>query len=675
MKLRSIRLQNFRQFRDDTIDFADEPTQNVTVVHGSNGSGKTTLLNAFTWVLYDSVDFDTRPERLTTEGVMANAKPGEEIEVSVTLEFDHEGAAYSAKRWANFKKRADGDFDGQVQDSELVVTATEGGTTTTIENGRTALNQIIPERLSELFFFDGEDIDELAGVDNEDKIREAIENIMGLTILDRSIRHVDYVAGKFEDEYAEYGSEELNELIQEKKELENDIEQLERKKGDKSREQERVAEEISDIEQRLADVDDSSRLQEERSRQVKKRDQLQEEIDENTEAIREAARTTGYAPVAMPLIRETAEELDRLREQGVIPSNLTDDFLDELLESQQCICGRELPHDSPPYHQIASLRGEAPAEGVERAAIRVIGQLSQFTEDRDDFVEHLEHHVEERRRIQEEVDKVEQQIDDISTELGDMNETIEGGRSIQSWENERASKEQQKVEAAREEGQLEQKIEDKQEAIDKLEDDVGELREDRAEARTARRRQQAAEAVRDELTATYEKLRHRIRQLSDETIKETFSKVARKELEAEITDGFALKIYQDVADGRVEVEKSTGERQIASLAFIGSLVKIAQQRYEADGESEYFTGGIYPLVMDSPFGALDKEHRRGVSKILPTLATQVVVFATDSQWEGPVEEEMAPSVGKQYWLDFDAGTGSGNHPQTRIEREQKSVNL
>jgi DNA sulfur modification protein DndD len=37
----------------DTTDFADEPTQNVTIVHGSNGSGKTTPPNAFTWVLYD----------------------------------------------------------------------------------------------------------------------------------------------------------------------------------------------------------------------------------------------------------------------------------------------------------------------------------------------------------------------------------------------------------------------------------------------------------------------------------------------------------------------------------------------------------------------------------------------------------------------------------------------
>jgi DNA sulfur modification protein DndD len=71
--------------------------------------------------------------------------------------------------------------------------------------------------------------------------------------------------------------------------------------------------------------------------------------------------------------------------------------------------------------------------------------------------------------------------------------------------------------------------------------------------------------------------------------------------------------------------------------------------------------------MDSPFGALDKSHRREVSRVIPTLANQVVVFATDSQWEGPVEEEMSKRAAKQYWLDFDPGNGQDSHPQTHIQ--------
>jgi DNA repair exonuclease SbcCD ATPase subunit len=402
MKLQRLHLENFRQFRDETLEFAQDGTNNVTVIHGPNGSGKTTLLNAFTWLLYENVDFDTRPDRLASEGAMADARPGDEITVKVSLEFHHEGATYTATRTAVFEKQSSHDFDGKAVDHDLVVKYEDETGTTVRNNPENTLGQIIPERLSELFFFDGEDIDELAGIDNQERIQESIQNIMGLTILERAKRHLDTVAGRFEDEFEEV--EQENALL-------------------------------------------------------------------------------------------------------------------------------------------------------------------------------------------------------------------------------------------------------------------------------AKRRQRAAEMVRDDIDNTFEGLKDKVRQWSNTVVRNTFDEIATKDLDAEITEDFELKIRQTVSgsDEQVEVDKSTGERQIASLAFIGSLVQIAKSRYESDSGSEHFTGGIYPLVMDSPFGALDKDHRREVSRILPKLAPQVVVFVTDSQWEGPVEDEMEGIAGKQYWLNFDDGKGTNSSPQTRIETDRAAV--
>jgi DNA sulfur modification protein DndD len=672
MELERLSLRNFRQFRDSQIEFASGE-RNVTVIHGSNGSGKTTLLNAFTWVLYDTVDFDNRPERLATEGVMASASPGDEIDVSVSLEFTHEGEQYNAIRRAIFEKQSQDDYDGRVEDSEITLERTSGGRNETIENADHFLNTIIPKRLSELFFFDGEDIDELAGVDNQGKIQESIENIMGLTILERATRHLDHVAGAFEDEFADFGSDELRDLVDEKKELQTERERLEEKRDDKQREQKEITQEISDIEARLERFDDSRAMQEERAARIEERNEIEEEAEAATDRIRSEIGDRGYAPLVMPLMRETAEDLDKLRQEGVIPSNLTDDFLDDLLENQQCICGRELPPDSDSYEQVSALKGDAPAEGVESAALRIIGQLRQFSEDSSAFVNTVEEQVERRSKKEQEAARIQRKIDDISDKLGEIEEETPGGKTIQEWEAERQQKENEKEEAVREEERIKQKIETTTDRIDELEDKISDLREDREEAVTARRRQRAAELVRDDISSKYDNLKQQVREVSNEEVQETFSTVARKDLHAEITADFELKIYQDVSDSRVEVEKSTGERQIASLAFIGSLVNIARRRYESGGENEYFTGGIYPLVMDSPFGALDKEHRREISRVLPTLASQVVVFATDSQWEGPVEEEMASSVGSQYWLNFHPGDGANDSPRTTIEREQAAT--
>lgn len=48
MLLKSIKLENFRQFRNESIDFAQgEGGKNVTIIIGENGTGKTTFAQAF----------------------------------------------------------------------------------------------------------------------------------------------------------------------------------------------------------------------------------------------------------------------------------------------------------------------------------------------------------------------------------------------------------------------------------------------------------------------------------------------------------------------------------------------------------------------------------------------------------------------------------------------------
>ncbi|GAA0291669.1 AAA family ATPase [Halarchaeum salinum] len=670
MELHTLTLHNFRQFRDEEITFARGTDSSVTVVHGSNGSGKTTLLNAFTWLFYENVDFENRPERLASEGAMAAADVGDQVSVAVELEFEHDGTEYVARREILYRKRSENDFDGEPVDEELVVRFRENGRWEERTNADNRLNQIIPERLSGLFFFDGEDIDELAGIDNQDRIQEAIQNIMGLTILERATRHLDTVAKRFEDEVEENASDELTKLIEEKREIEGDIDDLERDLQDTIRAKEQTEREIKDIEQTLSELDDSARLQEQRDEFRAERDELEEEIAEVNTQIRHHISEDGFIPLAMPLIQETAEDLDEMREQGLIPSELSNSFIDTLLDTETCICGRPLEPGTDHYEQVAAMRGDAVEDGVEQSALRIVSHLNHVTDRETQFFDEVNELIEERKELHDQVTILDEKIDNISSELQELDQTTDSGQSISELEAERERKVGEREDLISEIGRVKERIEGKEETLTGLEDEIDEQRDEREEALVAKRRQKAAEQVQAELEQSFSKLKDQVREWSNERIQQTFSQIASKNLTAEITADFDLKIWQDVGDERVEVDKSTGERQIASLAFIGSLVDIARERYESDADSEYFTGGIYPLVMDSPFGALDKSHRRKVSKVIPSLANQVVVFATDSQWEGPVEEEMAPIVGEQYWLDFDAGDEPGQYPQTRIETEK-----
>jgi len=673
MELAQLELQNFRQFKDEAIQFSQGSKKGVTVVHGSNGSGKTTLLNAFTWLFYDEVDFDTRPDRLVNEGSIAEASVGDQLTVSVRLKFEHEGVEYVAQRKAIYEKRSANDFDGEQLDMELSVKYRDDSGWSVRGNPGNTLDRIIPERLSSLFFFDGEDIEELAGVNNQGRIQESIQNIMGLTILERATRHLGAVAGRFEDEVEENASEELSNLIEKKRTVEDEIGDLEREYQDTERAKDRIDQEIRDIEQKMERLDESAALQERRAEYRETRDELETQVERLNEDIRNEIQNKGFVPLGMPLLQETAEELDQMREEGVIPSELNDSYIDSLLDAEQCVCGRPLEPGTDHYHQLQAMKGDSVQEGVEQSALRIISHLNQFSEMQSSFFETVDKIIEERKSIYDDIDDLNEQIDEVSSELQDMDKTTESGESVKDLEAKRATKEEEKETQISELGRIEQQIENKKDRIEELEDDIDDQRDERKEALLAKRRQRAAELVEDELDRAFEDLKNKVRKLSNQKIRDTFGSIASKDLTAEITEDFELKIWQSVGGERVEVDKSTGERQIASLAFIGSLVAIARRQYEADSESEYFTGGIYPLVMDSPFGALDMEHRREVSRVIPELANQVVVFATDSQWKGPVEEEMSAIVGEQYWLDFDDGEGAQEYPQTRIQTEQTAV--
>ncbi len=676
MQLKSLELKNFRQFENGKIEFSTDSENNVTVIHGQNGAGKTTLLNAFTWVLYDNVDFDTGEGKLVNEAKMARANPGDIVDVEVILEFEHEGYDYVATRSAKYRKRDENDLAGSQTDTDIsVVLWDEDGVRQRRNNPQNALLQVIPGRLSNLFFFDGEDIDELAGIDNQEEIQEAIQNIMGLTILERSIRHLKDVEQEFEREMSEFGSDELQELISQKQSLENNKETKEHKKRDKNRAANQLEDEIVEIDGKLKQLEETSALQQQRDDYKEELEELEDEVKEINDALRKRVSDSGFLTFVMPAFRETAEDIDELRSKNKIPSELSSKFIDDMLEKEECICGRPLIPGTDHYEKVEGWKSDMSADGVDQAALRMIGHLDQISNQRANFFESVETKIDTRKNKESEISRLEEKIDEISRELEEMDEPLgKDHESPAELEQSRKKKSKQREERQKEAAKLEQQIEDIEEDIEQVEEKISDAREDQKQAMTARRRWKAAQKARKQIEQSFRQLQDKVREWADNLIEDTFNRMAgHKQLEAQITDDFELKIWEDVEGQRSEVSKSTGERQIASLAFIGSLVQIAKERHESDTDVDYFTGGIYPIVMDSPFGALDNEHRRLVGKLIPELGEQIVVLATDSQWEGPVKESMTDIIGRQYWLDFEE-SGPGSYPRTQI-REETSVEV
>ena len=80
MILKSIRLKNFRKFKDCYLEFPD----GVTGVVGLNGVGKSTLFEAVAWTLYGPVAARTSTDQIKREG----AAPSDPCRVELEFIFD-----------------------------------------------------------------------------------------------------------------------------------------------------------------------------------------------------------------------------------------------------------------------------------------------------------------------------------------------------------------------------------------------------------------------------------------------------------------------------------------------------------------------------------------------------------------------------------------------------------
>lgn len=671
MQLHRLYLQNFRQFRSGSITFAQGGEKNVTVIHGQNGSGKTTLKNALTWVLYGDVDFVLRPSALGSQGAFAEVDTGDSIRVEVTLEFEHDDIDYELTRWAEYQKQSSTDFEGELVDEDLSLTySAPEGSRGTRSNPQDSIEQMLPKRLSSLFFFDGEYITRLSEVRGREEIREAIQNIMGLKIIERSISHLESVEGRFEGELQQSADTELRTLIDKRTEFKEQL--ADRRQALESAEETRdtLKTEINEIKTKLEHIDDSADLETRRSELEDDLAAVEARIDEINAEIEQTISTKGHLPFAMPAVEETAKDLDTLREEGAIPSEVSNQFVERLLEDESCICGRSLEPGTEPYQKVASHKSESVTEGFDQAAIRIISHLTQLESERDTYFETISELLDQRSELRDKKQSIAEELSEISSQLEDIDtvdpETGETPAELEAARDEKAEKlEEVKSDIVRNEIKIEE-LEDDLQEINK---EIDEARQDQAEAELARKRMRATESVRHQLEESFADLQTRVRNWSNQLVEETFDEIATKEYKAEITDDFELRIKDQLEEEYLEVEKSRGERQIASLTFIGSLVQIARERYESSSDSEYFSGGIYPIVMDSPFGALDDTHRRQVSRVIPRMAEQVVVLVTDSQWRGPVANELSDIAANQYRLAFEPGEGDGSYPRTTIEDE------
>lgn len=651
MKIKKISIKNFRQFWKETnLNFSCSNEKNVTVIHGANGSGKTSLLNAFKWCFYGKTDFDTGTENILNEAAIQKATTGEELEIEITVIFEHEGSIYSTSRKAFYRKLP----NNVVEDLKIIKfkiqKTLESGETISIDTPVSEINKVLPEGLHPYFFFNGERIEKLAGVNESGQIKEAIKRLMGLKQIERAERHLKKASESFRKINAQSSDEtyqaltqaveKINDALENKKKL---LDDLKVEHGDKSKRKE-------DVEKKLQTYKESKALQKERSLLNDHNEKIIEDMELNERQRKELLDKNRAVVLSQSLVKKCEVLVDKNRKKGLLPYKVRAPFIDDLIEQDACICGRVIHGQSDVLESLNKAKENAGNDELDE----VYSSVSFYLKNQDLSLKEYNEKLEELTIAQNKSRQRKKENEDAISEIGLKIGSIRNNEIIELEERRDQLTEELneldfnirtlKIEIP----QLQAEHDSETKLLEKLE-------KKQKDHSLVVRRISAANNVAKVFNELNDYFTDQVRNTLSERVDDTFRKIIRKNVRAYISEDFQLKIEKQSKLGDIEAkEQSTGEKQVTSLSFISSIISLAKEKHEQGGK--FFKGGLYPLVMDSPFGALDDDYRYKVAERVSHLADQVIIFVSNSQWNGNVKDACASRVGSSYRLIHHATT-------------------
>lgn len=654
MLLESIKLENFRQFRNEYIEFAQgSDGKNVTIIIGDNGTGKTTFAQAFFWCMYGETEFADK--NMLNKLVAAEMKPGQESKVQVTLKLTHGNVSYTLMREQTYRKDYSNRIKGDNTVFDIAIKDANGNTSyvkKTLCEGE--VKSILPKELSRYFFFDGERIEKMSKDISTGKkatdFAEAVKGLLGLNAMFSAIQHFNpriknSVINSYESSYSagsntkiqeytrtiEHCKEEISRIDVRLEELENQIEQATSRKAEKVEEIKQYAEgeELQRQKEKLLQRIETAKAS--RSTVIK---EISRSFNANMSSFFSAS-----------LILRSLNFLSGKDFAGKDIPFMHAKTIEYLLKQKVCICGTHLDEGSVPYNKVKELIDFLPPQSISTTISDFKKESKRRANSRQDLFSD----------VRDKLAVISKQDEDL-IELNDDLHAIEGKLSGGDVRG--------KVRAINSEIQLcDQTIKKSQTERDQLLIKKGGFEKEAGRADTERRNltllddknkkieiyKAYAERIYKELQAVYVSSEAEIRRKLETTINEIFKTIYEGGLSLTIDEKYHISVYADDYDG--DVETSTAQSISVIFAFITGIIKMARENRNAtDEDAKLLSSEPYPLVMDAPLSAFDKRRIKTVCESLPNTAEQVIIFIKDTDGE-LAEEYMGDKIGSRHHFD------------------------
>ena len=654
MLLQSIKLENFRQFRNESIDFADGNNgKNVTIIIGENGTGKTTFAQAFFWCLYGETEFSDK--NMLNKVVASELRPGQEAKVQVVLKLKHGDVDYTLIREQVYRK----DTSNRIKPDNTVFDIAKkdaSGNTTYIKKSacESEVKGILPKELSRYFFFDGERIEKMSkDISNGKKatdFADAVKGLLGLNGMYSAIQHFTprvrtSVISSYEASYNSQSNAKIKEYTEIINRCNTEIEQIDARIEELDSEIETATIRKGEKVKELKQYEEGEKLQEEKEKLQRKITAAEKSKANVYKLISKDFNGNMSSFFSVSLIQRALELLSEKDFAGKDIPYMHAKTIEYLLRQKVCLCGTHLDEGTIPYEKVKELIEFLPPQSISTTIGDFKKESKRRAVDKKDLYGQLADHM-----------AVISQQDDDLTELRDDLAIVEGKLSGGDVRN--------KVRAINHEIQLcDQTIAKDRSERDRKIADRARKETERDRADTERRNLTLldetnkkieiykiyAERIYKELLVEYSTSEEKIRTRLLTTINDIFKQIYNGGLYLEIDDKYHISVY--VTDYEGDVETSTAQSISVIFAFITGIIKMARDnRNSTDEDTKLLSSEPYPLVMDAPLSAFDKRRIKTVCEALPETAEQVIIFIKDTDGE-LAEDYMGDKIGSRHHFE------------------------
>ena len=639
MIFEQVKLYNFGIYQGEHIVDLNvtDHAKPIILFGGLNGGGKTTFLDSLQLALYGKNAKCSNRGKLSYSDYLKQAinRYSNDKSASVALTFNHtqrtETKRYQVIR--SWEAKSSKEITDKVQ---ILVNGELDSLLT--DNWNDFVSEFIPQSMSELFFFDGEKIEDLADpARSAQLLKTGIEALLGLDLFTQLSKDLNSQKRRRQERNLDSSaSKKVDEFKQRKELLDSNLLSIEENIQKVLDNENALANQLKDIEIQMQTsganlLDDVNNIQLDRKAVAAKL----EAIDHNLIKL-----SAGAMPLAIAHSLMNKTKKQALLEDEIIGFDNAQKHIkinnDELIKRLKDSTTDDVAHQ---VNRLLNLIWQESENSLKHEKyLNVNPVIFDFAENaiKSETTESAEL-LKKKRELQETLALLDKKLDAVP-DSESVREQIEAkGRIEASIAHSKTTLESLMEELA----QCKTQINENEARLDAT------LIQQNTEDFEGKRNQQVAEhlvEMKDIVDAFKAQLIKENIATLEKRIKSKFDSLERKsELITKVSinpETFNLTLA-DLDGLPLDTKRlSAGERQLLSVAILWALA-------EASGKE-------IPTIIDTPMGRLDGKHRtKLVENYFPAAAGQVILLSTDEEIAGQYYKKLKRSVAKEYHISYE----------------------